>query len=97
MTAIGARHLARKGARVLAHIGARGTAFSNVCLLDRVLDLEEIRVTSARAESRAAFGERLERGARQAGAGRCRRRGRPSVAPTSSSRPRACPRPSRFS
>jgi alanine dehydrogenase len=61
VTAIGARHLARSGARVLGHIGARGTAFANVCLLDRVLDLEEIRVTSARPESRAAFGERLER------------------------------------
>ena len=60
VTAIGARHLARKGARVLGHVGARGTAFANVCLLDRVLELEEIRVTSARAESRAAFGERLE-------------------------------------
>ncbi len=60
MTAIGARHLARPGARVLAHIGARGTAFANVVLLDHVLDLEEIRVTSARPESRAAFGERLE-------------------------------------
>jgi len=60
MTAIGARHLARPGARVLAHIGARGTAFANVVLLDHVLDLEEIRVTSARPESRAAFGARLE-------------------------------------
>src|SRR5215212_8470197 len=59
MTAIGARHLARPGARVLGHVGARGTAFWNVCLLDRVLDLEEIRVTSARAESREAFADRL--------------------------------------
>ena len=61
VTALGARHLARAGARVLGHIGARGTAFANVTLLDRVLDLDEIRVTSARPESRAAFGERLER------------------------------------
>ncbi len=61
MTAIGARHLARAGARVLGHVGARGTAFANVTLLDRVLDLAEIRVTSARRESRDAFGERLER------------------------------------
>jgi hypothetical protein len=61
MTAIGARHLARKGARVLDHVGAHGTAFADVTLLDRVLDLEEIRVTSARAQSRAAFGEGLER------------------------------------
>jgi ornithine cyclodeaminase len=60
MTAIGARHLARPGARVLGHIGARGTAFANVTLLDHVLDLEEIRVTSARPESRTAFGEQLE-------------------------------------
>jgi ornithine cyclodeaminase len=59
VTAIGARHLARSGARVLGHVGARGTAFANVSLLDRVLDLEEIRVTSARPESRAAFGEQL--------------------------------------
>ena len=59
VTAIGGRHLARSGARVLGHIGARGTAFANVTLLDRVLDLEEIRVTSARAESREAFGARL--------------------------------------
>jgi alanine dehydrogenase len=59
LTAIGARHLARQGARVLGHVGARGTAFSNVTLLDRVLELDEIRVTSARAESREAFGERL--------------------------------------
>ena len=44
----------------VAHIGARGTAFANVVLLDHVLDLEEIRVTSARPESRAAFGARLE-------------------------------------
>jgi ornithine cyclodeaminase len=61
MTAIGARHLARKGALVLGHVGARGTAFANVTLLDRVLGLDEIRVTSARPESRAAFGEQLER------------------------------------
>src|SRR5215207_2164928 len=47
--AIGSRQLARPGARVLGHVGARGTAFANVCLLDRVLDLEEIRVTSAPA------------------------------------------------
>lgn len=59
MTAIGARHLAPRGARVLGHVGARGTAFSNVTMLDGLFDFEEIRVTSARAESRAAFGERL--------------------------------------
>lgn len=60
MTALGARYLARRGARVLGHVGARGTAFSNVVMLAQELDLEEIRVTSARPESRAAFGARLE-------------------------------------
>ncbi|MET0685324.1 MAG: ornithine cyclodeaminase family protein [Solirubrobacteraceae bacterium] len=59
MTALGGRLLARPGAKVLGHVGARGTAFANVVLLDHVLDLDEIRVTSARPESREAFGERL--------------------------------------
>jgi len=59
MTAIGARHLARKGSRILGHIGARGTAYWNVRLLDRLFDFEEIRVHSRRPESRNAFAERL--------------------------------------
>jgi alanine dehydrogenase len=61
MTAIGARHLARKDSRVLAHIGARGTAYWNVRLLDHLFDFDEIRVHSLRPESRSAFGERLSR------------------------------------
>jgi alanine dehydrogenase len=61
VTALGARHLAPRGARVLGHIGARGTAYWNVRLLARVLgDLEEIRVHSRRPESRDAFAARLE-------------------------------------
>jgi alanine dehydrogenase len=59
MTAVGAKHLARPDARVLGHAGARGTAFSNVTMLDELFDLEEIRVTSRRPESREAFGEQL--------------------------------------
>jgi ornithine cyclodeaminase/alanine dehydrogenase-like protein (mu-crystallin family) len=59
VTALGARHLARRDAKVLAHLGARGTAFSNVTMLDSEFDLEEIRVTSRRPESREAFGEEL--------------------------------------
>jgi ornithine cyclodeaminase len=59
MTAVGARHLARSDAKVLGHAGARGTAFSNVTMVDAVLDLDEIRVTSRRPESREAFGEAL--------------------------------------
>jgi ornithine cyclodeaminase len=60
VTAIGARHLARQDAKVLGHIGARGTAFSNVTMLDAEFDFEEIRVTSRRPESREAFGAALE-------------------------------------
>ena len=59
ITAIGARHLARPDARVLGHIGARGTAYWNVRLLDRLFDFAEIRVHSRRPESRDAFARRL--------------------------------------
>ena len=59
LTAIGARYLARRDSRVLAHIGARGTAYWNVRLLDRLFGFDEIRVHSRRPESRAAFAERL--------------------------------------
>jgi alanine dehydrogenase len=59
MTAVGARYLARSDSRVLGHVGARGTAFWNVVLLDEMFDLEEIRVTSRRPESRAAFAREL--------------------------------------
>jgi len=59
MTAVGAKYLARKDARILGHVGARGTALWNVLLLNLVLDLAEIRVTSRRPESREAFGRHL--------------------------------------
>ena len=59
MTAVGARYLARPDARVLGHVGARGTAFWNIVLLDEMFDLDEIRVTSRRPESREAFAEQL--------------------------------------
>jgi ornithine cyclodeaminase len=60
VTAIGAEWLARRDARTLGHIGARGTAYWNVRLLCRVLPgLEEIRVHSRRPDSREAFARRL--------------------------------------
>lgn len=59
VTAIGAKYLAPSRPRVLGHIGARGTAYWNVRLLDHLFDFEEIRVHSRRAGSREAFGERL--------------------------------------
>lgn len=61
MTALGAKHLARKDSRVLGHIGARGTAYWNVRLLNHLFDFDEIRVHSRRPESRNGFAERLSR------------------------------------
>jgi ornithine cyclodeaminase/alanine dehydrogenase-like protein (mu-crystallin family) len=60
LTALGARYLARRDARVLGHVGARGTAYWNVRLLDALFDFEEIRVHSRRPESRDEFARRLE-------------------------------------
>ena len=61
LTALGATHLGRARTRsVLGHIGARGTAFANVTMLDALFDFDEIRVTSRRPESRAAFAAELE-------------------------------------
>ena len=59
VTALGAKYLARKNSRVLGHVGARGTAYWNVRLLDRLFDFAEIRVHSRREESRSAFAARL--------------------------------------
>ena len=59
VTAVGAKYLACENPRVLGHIGARGTAWYNVALLDRMYDFEEIRVTSARPESRERFAEKM--------------------------------------
>lgn len=59
VTALGAKYLARKDSKVLGHIGARGTSYWNVRLLDSLYDFDEIRVHSRRPESRDAFGERL--------------------------------------
>jgi alanine dehydrogenase len=55
VTAVGARYLAGERPRVLAHIGARGTAWYNVAMLDLLFDFEEIRVASKRPESRERF------------------------------------------
>ncbi len=61
LTALGAKYLARQDSRVLGHIGARGTAYWNVRLLDHLFGFSEIRVHSRRPESRVAFAERLSR------------------------------------
>ena len=59
LTALGAKYLARKESRVLGHVGARGTAYWNVRLLDRLFGFAEIRVHSRRRESRDGFAARL--------------------------------------
>lgn len=59
LTALGARYLAPPAPRVLGHVGARGTAYWNVRLLDHLFDFDEIRVHSRRPESRDAFARRL--------------------------------------
>ncbi|MEL7542402.1 MAG: ornithine cyclodeaminase family protein [Pseudomonadota bacterium] len=61
ITALGAKYLAPRAPRVLAHIGARGTAYWNVRLLCKLFDFDEVRVHSRRPESREAFAARLER------------------------------------
>ena len=61
VTAIGAKYLARKDSKVLGHVGARGTAYWNVRLLDHLFHFDEIRVHSRRPESRNPFAERLSR------------------------------------
>ena len=59
LTALGAKWLGPKNPKILGHLGARGTSYWNVRLLDHLFDFDEIRVHSRRPESRDAFGERL--------------------------------------
>jgi len=61
VTCAGAMHLARKDSRVVAHIGARGTAFSNLQLLARKFALTEVRINSARPETRERLAERVRK------------------------------------
>jgi ornithine cyclodeaminase len=61
VTALGAKYLARKNSKVLGHIGARGTAYWNVRLLDKLFDFDEIRIHSRRQDSRDAFAAQLSR------------------------------------
>lgn len=55
VSAVGAKYLAGPHPRVLANIGARGSSWYNVAMLDALFDFEEIRVTSRRPESRERF------------------------------------------
>ena len=59
LTALGAKYLAPERPKVLGHIGARGSSYWNVRLLDHLFDFDEIRVHSRRPESYRPFAERL--------------------------------------
>lgn len=61
VTALGAKYLACEKPRVLGHIGARGTSWYNVAMLDHVFDFEEVRVTSKRPHSRERFAEQMSK------------------------------------
>ncbi len=61
LTALGAKWLGPKNPKVLGHVGARGTSYWNVVLLDHLFNFREIRIHSRRPESRNAFGQTLER------------------------------------
>ena len=60
VTGIGVDHLARKDAAILAHLGARGTAFSNIAAIAARRPLAEVRIASARAETREVLARRVE-------------------------------------
>jgi alanine dehydrogenase len=60
LTALGAKYLARSNSKVLGHVGARGTSYWNIRLLDGLFDFTEIRIHSRRKKSREAFAARLE-------------------------------------
>ena len=60
MTGVGARHLARAGATIVGHIGARGSAFANIAAIAANFDLAEVRIASARPETREALAARVE-------------------------------------
>lgn len=60
ITALGAKYLAPDKPKVLAHIGARGTAYWNIRLLCHLFNFDEVRVHSRRPESREAFAAKLE-------------------------------------
>jgi alanine dehydrogenase len=61
MTALGGKFLASRSSKVLGHIGARGTSYWNVRLLNHFFDFDEIRVHSRRPESQEAFAQRLSK------------------------------------
>ena len=61
VTGIGAKYLAPPNPKIVGHVGARGTAYANLAALAELFDLEEIRITSKRPETRDALARRVEK------------------------------------
>ena len=59
VTGIGAKYLARKSSKIVGHLGARGSAFSNIESLMQVFDMEEVRITSKRPETRERLADEI--------------------------------------
>ena len=59
MTALGGKYFGPNQARTMGNIGARGSSYWNVRLLDHLFNFDSIRVHSRRSESRNSFGEKL--------------------------------------
>lgn len=59
MTALGGKYLSQSSPKILGHIGARGTAYWNVRLLDHLFDFDAIHVHSKRPSSRNDFAKKL--------------------------------------
>lgn len=60
VTGIGARRLAAPGSKILAHIGARGTAAANIRAIVNTFDLSEVRIASKRRETRDELARLVE-------------------------------------
>jgi alanine dehydrogenase len=60
VTGLGARYLAREDSAIVAHIGARGTAFGNLAALASQFQLQEIRIASERRETREKLAREVE-------------------------------------
>ena len=59
VTGIGAKYLARKSSKIVGHLGARGTAFSNIESLMQTFEIEEVRINSKRPETREKLAEEI--------------------------------------
>ncbi len=59
VSGVGAKYLATEGSKIVGHIGARGTAFSNIAAISSQYDIAEVRINSKRAETREELASRV--------------------------------------